>query len=63
MATFRALGANPTPMSFGELYTALQQKTVDAQENLSLLFTLQSFMKFKSTALFPDMYMQLQLFS
>lgn len=25
MATFKALGANPTPMSFGELYTALQR--------------------------------------
>lgn len=33
MATFKALGANPTPISFGELYTALQQGTVDAQEN------------------------------
>jgi tripartite ATP-independent transporter DctP family solute receptor len=33
MDIFRALGANPTPMSFGELYTALQQGTVDAQEN------------------------------
>lgn len=30
---FRTLGANPTPMSFGELYTALQQGTVDGQEN------------------------------
>jgi tripartite ATP-independent transporter DctP family solute receptor len=30
---FRAIGANPTPMSFSELFTALQQKTVDAQEN------------------------------
>ena len=29
----RTLGANPTPMSFGELYTALQQGTVDGQEN------------------------------
>jgi tripartite ATP-independent transporter DctP family solute receptor len=29
----RALGANPTPMAFGELYTALQQGTVDGQEN------------------------------
>ncbi len=27
------LGANPTPMAFGELYTALQQGTVDGQEN------------------------------
>lgn len=30
---FTALGAIPTPMSFGELFTALQQKTVDGQEN------------------------------
>jgi len=29
----KALGANPTPMAFGELYTALQQGTVDGQEN------------------------------
>ena len=33
MAAWRALGANPTPMAFGEVYTALQQKTVDGQEN------------------------------
>lgn len=33
MAAWKAIGANPTPMAFGELYTALQQKTVDAQEN------------------------------
>lgn len=28
-----ALGANPTPMPFNELYTALEQKAVDGQEN------------------------------
>ncbi|HHZ03063.1 MAG TPA: DctP family TRAP transporter solute-binding subunit [Tissierellia bacterium] len=33
MEAWKLLGANPTPMAFGELYTALQQKTVDAQEN------------------------------
>ncbi len=33
IAFFRAVGANPTPMNWGELYTALQQGTVDAQEN------------------------------
>ncbi|WP_456268446.1 TRAP transporter substrate-binding protein [Kushneria sp. AK178] len=27
------LGANPTPMAFGELYVALKQGTVDGQEN------------------------------
>jgi C4-dicarboxylate-binding protein DctP len=33
LETFRLLGAAPTPMAFTELYTALQQGTVDAQEN------------------------------
>jgi len=33
MASFETIGADPTPMAFGELFTALQQKTVDAQEN------------------------------
>ena len=31
--TFRALGAVPTPLSFSELYTALMQGVVQAQEN------------------------------
>lgn len=31
--TMKSLGASPLPMAFGELYTALEQKTVDAQEN------------------------------
>lgn len=40
IAFFKLLGANPTPMNFGELYTALQQKTVDAQENpIALIYT------------------------
>ena len=28
-----ALGANPTPLAFGEVYTALQTGTIDGQEN------------------------------
>lgn len=31
--TVKALGANATPMAFNELYTALQQGTVDGQDN------------------------------
>jgi TRAP-type transport system periplasmic protein len=31
--TFRAVGANPTPIDIGELYQALQQNLVDGQEN------------------------------
>ncbi len=33
--TVKALGASPTPMDFGELYSAMQQGTVDGQENPS----------------------------
>ena len=33
MATFNNLGAIATPMAMGEVYTALQQGTIDAQEN------------------------------
>jgi tripartite ATP-independent transporter DctP family solute receptor len=40
LATFKTLGAYPTPMPFGELFTALQQKTVDGQENpLVIIYT------------------------
>jgi tripartite ATP-independent transporter DctP family solute receptor len=31
--TFKALGANPVPMPFPEVYTALEQGTIDGQEN------------------------------
>lgn len=31
--TFRQLGASPTPMPFSEVFTALQQRVVDGQEN------------------------------
>lgn len=31
--TWKQLGANPTPMSFSQLYTALEQGVVDGQEN------------------------------
>ena len=38
--TFTVLGANPAPLAFGELYSALQQKVFDAQENpLSIIYT------------------------
>jgi tripartite ATP-independent transporter DctP family solute receptor len=33
MDTYKALGASPVPLPFGELYTALQLKTVDGNEN------------------------------
>lgn len=33
IAYWRAIGANPTPMAFSEVYIGLQQGTIDAQEN------------------------------
>jgi TRAP-type transport system periplasmic protein len=33
VTTFKALGAAPTPINFGELYAALQTRVVDGQEN------------------------------
>ena len=32
-STMKQFGANPTPMPWGEVYTALQLKVIDAQEN------------------------------
>ncbi len=43
LATFREMGANPTPMPFGELFSAMQQKTIDGQENPSTANYLQKF--------------------
>ncbi len=48
--TMKELGASPLPMAFGELYTALEQKSVDAQENplavihSSRLFEVQNYL-------------------
>ncbi|ELM3723974.1 TRAP transporter substrate-binding protein [Edwardsiella piscicida] len=33
IAAFRLLGANPLPMPFSEVYTALETRTIDAQEH------------------------------
>lgn len=33
MSFWKAIGANPTPMTFSEVYTSLQNHTIDAQEN------------------------------
>ena len=62
---FTALGANPTPMAFSELYIALQQGVVDGQENplmniySSKLFEVQKYIsltahKYESTPLFAS---------
>ena len=43
MAMIRALGANPTPISWTEVYTALQQRVVDGMENPPGLFYAMKF--------------------
>ena len=52
IATYEALGCTPTPMAFNELYTGLQQGTVDGQDNgvvltyTSKLYEVQSYYSF-----------------
>jgi tripartite ATP-independent transporter DctP family solute receptor len=43
VAAFRAMGASPTPMPFGELYTAMQTGVVDGEENPPSLFYAMKF--------------------
>jgi tripartite ATP-independent transporter DctP family solute receptor len=38
IALFRELGAAPTPMAFGEIYSALQQGVIDGAENDNVTF-------------------------
>jgi tripartite ATP-independent transporter DctP family solute receptor len=33
VASFKAMGANPTPMAWSEVYTGLEQNVIEAQEN------------------------------
>ena len=62
MATWKALGCAVTPVPYSELYTALQQKMVDAQENppsnivASKVYELQKYMvltNYNFTAIIP----------
>ena len=44
MAIVKAMGADPTPIAFGELYSALQQKIVDGQENpIAVLYMIKGY--------------------
>lgn len=43
ISTFELLGAIPTPMAFSEVFTALQQKTIDGQENPLVIFNTNKF--------------------
>lgn len=56
----KALGANPTPLAYGELYTALQQGVVDAAENNIPSFSMSrhsevsKFLSLDEHAMVPD---------
>jgi tripartite ATP-independent transporter DctP family solute receptor len=55
--TFNLLGANPTPVAFSELYTALQQGTVDAEENpIGVIVTSKLYEVQKYTSLTGHIY-------
>lgn len=43
VSTFKTLGAYPVPIPFGELFTALQQGTVDGQENPLIIISTSKF--------------------
>jgi tripartite ATP-independent transporter DctP family solute receptor len=43
LALWKALGANATPISFTELYSALEQGTIDGEENPYITIHLQKF--------------------
>lgn len=43
LRAWNATSANPTPMAYGEVYTGLQQGTIDAQENPLALIVSQRF--------------------
>jgi tripartite ATP-independent transporter DctP family solute receptor len=62
MAMVRALGGSPTPISWGELYTALQQGVVDGAENnppsfhLSRHYELSKFFSLDEHTAVPDVF-------
>ena len=48
VAVWQALGARPTPMAFSEVFTSLQNDTIDAQENPLALIKSASFAEVQS---------------
>ncbi len=52
--TFESLGASPTAMSFAEVFTALQQGTVDGQDNPSNITNTSKF--YEVQKYFTDLY-------
>jgi tripartite ATP-independent transporter DctP family solute receptor len=63
MASWKALGAVPTPMSIGEAFTALQQGTVDGQTNgtaniyVNKYYEVQKYMTLMADMITPAPYL------
>lgn len=54
---FKALGASPTPMAWGEVFTSLQQGTIDGQENpIPIIYTMNIYEVQKYLALTGHFY-------
>ncbi|MDO5022090.1 MAG: TRAP transporter substrate-binding protein [Eubacteriales bacterium] len=58
MALWRNIGANPTPLPFNELYTALQQGTADGQENPVELIYSQKFFEQQKYVVYTNHILQ-----
>lgn len=54
MEQFKAMGANPVPISFGETYNALQQRIVDCQENPLVSITQMKFYEVQSDVIISN---------
>ncbi|MDN7131074.1 TRAP transporter substrate-binding protein [Halomonas sp. MC140] len=54
MEQFKAMGANPVPIAFGETYNALQQRIVDCQENPLVSITQMKFYEVQSDVIISN---------
>lgn len=59
LEVFEALGANPTPMAFSELFSALQQGVVDGQENPLMNIYANKLHEVQKYLTWMDMYLPL----
>ena len=54
LATYKAYGANPTPMAYSEVYSGLQLKMIDGQVNPVFAIEEMSFYEVTDYMIFPD---------
>ena len=62
MEAFSSWGCNPTPMAFGELFTALQQGTVDGEDNATVIVSTSKFYEVQNISPLPNIFLVLMLF-